>query len=163
MYNYEGETMTCEQTIRCKDEECINCNDKKTGKVKCGEFEDTFDLDKAKKNGGKCRTRDGRDARIICTTAKGCGERSIIALVTNSINVEEVLFYVKDGRCYENSENSSGDLINIPETKTMWLNIYLRAENEWMMAWETREQADEHAIKGRIACVKIEYKDGDGL
>lgn len=52
-----------------------------------------------------------------------------------------------------------------------WVNFYPPAElygrngmHPWRTtSWFTRELADENAERGRLACVKVEFSDGDGL
>lgn len=49
-----------------------------------------------------------------------------------------------------------------------WVNFYPPAElygmHPWRTtSWFTRELADEKAKRGRLACVKVEFSDGDGL
>lgn len=96
------------------------------------------------------QTRDGREARIICTDAKG--DYPIIALV----GPDEILrFYDSGGKSYYYSEN---DLINIPEKRVVWFNVY----ND-KFGHETKEDADTNCSSDRIACVRVEYEVGEGL
>jgi hypothetical protein len=50
-----------------------------------------------------------------------------------------------------------------------WINLYppcddLSGNHPWRTtSWHTRELADHYARPGRIACVRIEFKEGDGL
>ena len=50
-----------------------------------------------------------------------------------------------------------------------WVNFYPPCENcgpdyPWhTTSWNTRELADKNAKHGRIACVEVEFKIGDGL
>lgn len=53
---------------------------------------------------------------------------------------------------------------NVPEEKTFWLNIYPMSLG---VAHSCKEEADTEAnfrdLAKRIACVKITYKEGEGL
>ena len=163
---FKENSIFCSQ--KCKDEHYTkfpSSSEKvETGKVNCGGFEESFDLDTAMKNGGKCRTRDGRDARIICTDVKGAANLCVIALVTDEQETEIIMYYTKQGRIL-NERESGYDLFNIPEINTIWLNIYHdNSDTERSISeWRTKEDADKYAVKNRTACVKVEYKDGDGL
>lgn len=49
-----------------------------------------------------------------------------------------------------------------------WVNFYPPARTDnvdpWRTtSWFTRELADENARRGRLACVRVEFSDGDGL
>lgn len=51
---------------------------------------------------------------------------------------------------------------------TRWVNFYppapLGGEHPWRTtSWFTREDADRFARPGRIACVRVEFENGDGL
>ena len=66
-------------------------------------------------------TRDGKDAKIICTNAKG--NFPIIALVETYNGNETVLRLKENGRFYNDTENSS-DLFFAPIKKEGWVNMY---------------------------------------
>ncbi len=50
-----------------------------------------------------------------------------------------------------------------------WVNFYPPSERHndaypWRTtSWITREIADQNAKRGRLACVRVEFRDGDGL
>jgi len=102
------------------------------------------------------QTRDGWDVRILCADKHGnfpiCG-----ILKTN--NGEEYLrAWTINGSFCSGEYPSPHDLVNIPEKHVGWLNIYT-ADN----LAESKEMADAHSVSNRIACVKVEWKDGEGL
>jgi hypothetical protein len=68
------------------------------------------------------QTRDGRKARIICTDVDGA--KTIIALVKDSVGDEIPRCYFQDGRYFTYESHSPNDLINVPETKSYWANVY---------------------------------------
>ena len=56
------------------------------------------------------------------------------------------------------------DLVNPPEKRVAWVNVYVDARS--VHIWPTKEEADEAALyvrHRRIACVRVEYTDGEGL
>jgi len=102
------------------------------------------------------QTRDGRKARIICTDANN--HQPIVALITEQDGHEYTRDYTKDGFYFMCSEQSSSDLINIPERRIMWTNVYtLYADSNY----PTREEADKHAGANRIGVLKITYENDE--
>ena len=83
-----------------------------------------FNLEKYLKNPSrKVITRDGRNARIICTDKKGF-EYPIVALIENKLEgLEGVLNYTKDGE-YTANRLSNSDLFFAPEKHEGWINIF---------------------------------------
>lgn len=116
-----------------------------------------FDLDKAMADGGRCCTRDGRLARIVCTDAKG--DRPIVALIEAMEGTEYTFRVGSDGR-NDRSREYASDLLNIPERHEMWVNCYPGLSS---YGYPTRAQADAHAAPYRIACVRVVYTEGEGL
>lgn len=47
----------------------------------------------------------------------------------------------------------------IEPVETRWINIYPDSSS----LFKTKEEADEYAWENRIACLKVEFKKGDGL
>lgn len=88
---------------------------------------------------------DGTPARIVCADRKGgC---PIVALIGEQ---ERVLTFEYDG------SSPYGTLVNVPEKHVRWVNIYPSAQ-------ETREGADAQAHTDRIACIRVEFEEGEGL
>lgn len=46
-----------------------------------------------------------------------------------------------------------------PKTGTVWVNVY----DDHFMTYTTRDYADRHAMSGRLACVSINWTEGEGL
>lgn len=104
------------------------------------------------------QTRDGRRARIICTDRDSI--YSIVALVREPNGEESVSSYTKYGRSIPHyGGTSSKDLINIPVRRAAWVNFFPRDAE----VYGSREEADEDATAERIACVRVEFEDGEGL
>ena len=70
----------------------------------------------------KVVTRDGRNARIVCTDRKGT-EYSVVALCTMSSGSEDCYFYFPSGRRYL-SADSCMDLFFASEKHEDWENLY---------------------------------------
>lgn len=105
------------------------------------------------------KTRDGRDVRILCTDAQLYDGRTIVAVINGSI---AMLF--PDGQGYPRSMvpriELPYDLVNVPEKRKVWLNLY---ELGSAFCYPSKDIADEQAGKDRIACVEVEYTEGEGL
>lgn len=103
------------------------------------------------------QTRDGRKARIICVDREN-SKYPIIALVRYDESVdraEAVESYQKDGSYFTEGSNTM-DLINIPERRVRWTNVYtLYADSNY----PTREEADKHALANRIGVLKLTYEN----
>lgn len=97
------------------------------------------------------QTRAGDSARIICTDR--VGTRPIVALVKQD-NTESVSTYTKDGFAYC-GESNPNDLVNIPEKRLVWLNVY---PND-IGAHLSRAKADANAGSERTAYICVELPD----
>lgn len=52
------------------------------------------------------------------------------------------------------------DLENVPEKIVRWINLY---QNRHTTDYKTKELEDIQAAKDRIACIRIEFEEGEGL
>lgn len=93
---------------------------------------------------------DGTSARIICTDRKG--DYPIVALIKEGER-EGISWFKPDG------SSVPRHLVNVPEKHMWWVNIYAAG----CFAHKTRENADRNAVSGRIACIRIEFKEGEVL
>lgn len=112
----------------------------------------------------KIITRDGRNARIICTDAKcdfGKEKNPIVALIEKEQkDGEYILSYLKDGR-FAKDITSDADLFFAPEKHEGWVNVYRGLESGKLYCanvFESEELA-KGAGKDRIATVKIEWEE----
>lgn len=118
----------------------------------------TFDLKRAMDNGGRCQTRDGRPARIICADRKSVYDLSVVALIGE---MESPAVYKSDGRAVVGlgmyGENRS-DLVNIPipGKPEGWVNVY-PGPTGYMHP--SRERADQLAGPTRVTCIRIEWEE----
>ena len=93
----------------------------------------------------------GRPARIICTDRKR--EKPIIALVENDDGSENLYLFHSDGKGH------FGNLENVPEKVTVWMQIY----RDYAVHWPTKEEADKSVHRDCLACVPVTYTVGEGL
>lgn len=102
-------------------------------------------------------TRYGRKVEILKTNLNG--EYPILALIDN----EDIESYTLDGNYFINADFHSLDLVNVSAKYSKWINIYNEGDGEDVIMHDTKESADEGAISARIACINIEFEEGDGL
>lgn len=108
------------------------------------------------------QTRDGRKVLLLGVLKKSRTSYPLITVVTQP-NGEEVLeTYTLQGYATLASSNgeNSRDLVNVPEKHQAWINLYPHGGGS---LHTSRERADSHALCNRIACVKVEYTEGQGL
>lgn len=73
-----------------------------------------FDINRINEENVKVVTRDGRNARIICTDLEGVQDR-IAAAVYNHVNSSEYIFtYFSNGGFYESGESGVDLMLEIP-------------------------------------------------
>lgn len=119
-----------------------------------------FDLKEYLKDPNKkVVTRDGRNARIVCTDRKGT-EYSVVALCTMSSGSEDCYFYFPSGRRYL-SADSCMDLFFASEKHTAWTNIYKSEDGVYANSglFESKEEALENSYSLKIATCKIEWEE----
>ena len=104
------------------------------------------------------QTRDGRKARILCTD-KASETHPIIAEVFREGDDSSVHIYMDSGM-YVDGATHELDLINIPEKHVRYINFYDDDITGTTMKYKSRADADANAIPDRLACVRVEYEDG---
>lgn len=126
-----------------------------------------FDLQEYLKNPDrKIVTREGRNARVICTDRKGVGVDSpypIVALIECHDEIdktEAVMTFTPEGRQRSKSD-SDVDLFFAP--KEGWINIYhydgIENANAARRIYDTKEEALACRNKGRVDTIKIEWEE----
>lgn len=100
------------------------------------------------------QTRDGRRVRVLCTDVKG-ESNSVVGLVDGG-NTETCQIWHGDGSYIPNSE-SSQDLINGPEKRVVWVNMY---PSKIAQPHTSKINADTRAGHDREACIRVEYEVG---
>ena len=106
------------------------------------------------------QTRDGRKARIVSDRLSG-GAHKFIAIITHENGCENGYTYDEGGYYYCLSNPCGLDLVNVPEKREMWVNVYEGCDI--LVRHDSRDSADSNATGNRIACVRVEYEDGEGL
>src|SRR3990167_4901835 len=112
----------------------------------------------------KYKTRNGMDVRILCTDK--IHAPSVVGLVLLPSGKESLGLWHSDGAVHSQGIESPDDLIEVKEKRVLWINIYKSkiGPNEILsFSYSTKNDADESASTNRIACVKVEYENGDGL
>ena len=122
-----------------------------------------FNLEEYLANPRKVITRDGKNARIICTNAKN--NYPIVALIEMPNGREmQPRGYKEDGTYIIGERLSCYDLFFAPEKHEGWLNIY-RSESGFYLRgnpYKSKEEADEVAkanYKTFCTTVKIEWEE----
>lgn len=119
-----------------------------------------FNLKEYLKNPSKkVVTRDGRNARIICTDAKG--ELPIVALIETYAGSIENAYKFRENGCV--SDGYCRDLFFAPEKHEGWVNLYRGALDVtyagcvYTIEKEAREHIDDP--QRYVATVKIEWEE----
>lgn len=104
-------------------------------------------------------TRNGCKARILATDLKG---KSPIAAAIEDRDLNEwVGLFKKNGQAGHYKDEY--DLLNAPVPKrkfVKWLNVY---EHDEAYFHNTKEEANSRKKPKRLACIKVEFEEGEGL
>jgi hypothetical protein len=105
---------------------------------------------------GFYRTRDGKKAYVAGPAVGGWR----FVGMGNEDNFYKELWDA-DGRRVTGA-GTPEDLIapwTEPKKGTVWVNVY----DDHFMTYTTRDYADRHAVSGRLACVSVNWTEGEGL
>lgn len=121
-----------------------------------------FNLDEYLKNPSrKVVTRDGLNARIICTDRKDL-KYPIVALIETKSGGEFLQYYTKDGT-YFVDDLCDADLLFLPEKHEGWINLHKNEQGRVFPSYiyQTEEDAEKYGIgnDNYITTVKIEWED----
>ena len=121
-----------------------------------------FNLDDYLKNPlKKVVTRDGLNARIICTDRKDL-KFPIVALIETKSGGEFLQYYTKDGT-YFVDDLCDADLFFLPEKHEGWINLHKNEQGRVFPSYiyQTEEEAEKYGIgnDSYITTVKIEWED----
>ena len=111
----------------------------------------------------KVVTRDGREARIICTDRRDLNF-PIIALIENiSGGGEKACSYTKDGRHYTDCPDIF-DLFFAPEKHEGWINVYRNSDSGYTYAgavYDSKEDAEKRKVinENCVTTIKIEWEE----
>lgn len=106
----------------------------------------------------KYTTRDGREVRIYATDGSGDWPVQGAIKYNGGWLMSE---WKADGGASRYGLQLPSDLIEAKTTVTRWINIYGGEGHTTRQAAD--EAADRSTLCGRIACIQITYKEGDGL
>jgi hypothetical protein len=98
------------------------------------------------------RTRDGREVRLLMTD--GGGDCPVIGAFKRCDGVWVSCDWPASGCC---SSLSKLDLIEVKPKHVRWININPDS------GFPTRKDADLVAWNKRMACIRIEFEEGEGL
>lgn len=121
-----------------------------------------FSLEEYIKNPSKkVVTKDGLNARIICTDRKDL-KFPIVALIETKSGGEFLQYYTKDGT-YFVDDLCNADLFFLPEKHEGWINLHKNEQGRVFPSYiyETEEDAEKYGIgnDSYITTVKIEWED----
>ena len=109
-------------------------------------------------------TRDGRDARIICTDMN-CENYPIVALVQicDKYYTERVNTYTKDGRL-DIERPYRDDLFFAPSKGEGWINVYRNRDSGHTYAgavYDSKEDAEKRKVidENYVTTIKIEWEE----
>src|SRR5574337_94440 len=104
------------------------------------------------------QTRAGHPARIICTDRKG--EYPIVALVDDD---DKARCFTKDGMYWASSKPCNNDLVNVPQKREGWINIYQdsRRGRYGGQIFSNYKDAKDYCVRdlGPLATVKVEWEE----
>ena len=126
-----------------------------------------FSLEEYLKNPSKkIITRDGRNARIICTDRKDFNAPIIALIDDDSVESERGLYYTKEGKAYtDDSLVSNADLFFDTQKHEGWVNIFKGTKNNNYYVgnprvFESKEDAEEAGKEwSSYMPVKIKWED----
>lgn len=110
----------------------------------------------------KVVTRDGRNARIICTDMKST-TYPVVALIEIGSGYEQLYTFSKNGE-YAVNESSRSDLFFAPEKHEGWINIYRNDDEDYYkgkIIYSSKEDAIKRGEKTPyyITTAKIEWEE----
>ena len=107
----------------------------------------------------KVVTRDGLNARIICTDRKDL-KFPIVALIETKLGGEFLQYYTKNGTAYVDNL-CDADLLFLPEKHEGWVNLYKEDDNIYasMDIFKTKKEAEALSCNSCIATVKVEWEE----
>ena len=107
----------------------------------------------------KYRTFDGQETRIFLTDAGG---QYPVLRATKTDQGWSPKKWTEDGKILAAVHKVNGlDLVEVKTKHVRWVNF-----NESTCVtggYTTRERADQEALQTRIACIRIEFEEGEGL
>jgi len=106
------------------------------------------------------QTRNGWPAELVYDGLSGPFPLAVVVYKGNG--TADLHIYTREGKHNFMGDGSTG-LMNVPQRGECWINIYPVCSGCSPSGHRTRERADEYARPNRIACVRVEYEEGEGL
>jgi len=100
----------------------------------------------------KWRTRSGLDVRLV--SDQGHPDWPIVGYVDNA---SEPVAWEGSGCYLGSSQPDDYDLVEVKEKKVMYVNVYDDGE---LIRHVSSKSANNEASSTRIACVRVEYEEG---
>ena len=115
--------------------------------------------------GKKYRTRDGQTAHILTVDAPG--EKPVIGYVIDSEGYTNPWIWSAGGGFLGVGKSGLDLIAELREKEVGWINLYRVKVDDWEDTiadiFNSKYDADQLARHGRIACVRVEYEEGEGL
>ena len=129
-----------------------------------------FDINKCKiddKGHMWAQTKDGHKVRILCKDGPSIVDSVPQPLVGYIDGCDTADAWCIDGR-YFLEVGDDKDLVNIPEKHVVWVNVHQGHVDYFLGAklCPTKEDATRHALTydaTHVACIKVEFTEGEGL
>ena len=96
-----------------------------------------------------------RPARHLGQVKTKFGSRRLSRLVAVDQGDHETVVWTND----DGDESEFRIFTNVPVKHVRWVNVY----ESYCEAYKIREIADNLAERGRIACLRVEFEEGEGL
>ena len=106
------------------------------------------------------QTRDGRPVELLTTSARG--DWPVMGYIGGET---QVILWTSDGVFCGASLNDGAslnafDLVEVKPRRVLWLNVY---PGDDVYVYRSREEAGRNSADDCVACVKIEFEEGEGL
>lgn len=107
----------------------------------------------------KYQTRDGQPVEIVTTSARDSPKWPVMGYIGDQVNFT---FWSPKGIHDVNGRRSSLDLVEVEVEvevtlkRVLWLNVYPGG----IFVHDSREYADKCSTENRIACLKVEFEEG---
>ena len=108
------------------------------------------------------QTKDGRPARLLGMRNHPKFPRVIAVPAYGGDGFERVDTCTEDGRICGVIGPHFSDIVNAPQRHVRWVNMYADVSSITGL-YTSREAADKGAFGQRIACLRIEFEEGQGL
>ena len=105
------------------------------------------------------RTRGGQSVVLLGRT------RDKFWPIVGAVNFDERWVPISWSEDGEEGDDDCLDLVEAPRKHTAWQNVYVRncTLSTGCALHSSKEDADKYAAPSRIACIKIEFEEGEGL